>query len=48
MTEIAQIIGLHFSTVKVFYWFSQKNGLGYIVSDFFTNASGHPAQELNA
>jgi hypothetical protein len=44
MTEIAQIIGLHFSTVKVAYWFSQKNG--FIVGYFFTNASGHPDNYL--
>jgi hypothetical protein len=25
---------------------SDKNGLGYILGDFFTNSSGHPASEL--
>jgi hypothetical protein len=27
---------------KRYFKFWQKNGLGYILSDFFTNASGHP------
>jgi hypothetical protein len=31
-----------FSAVKVVHEFSPQNGLGYILGDIFTNASGHP------
>jgi hypothetical protein len=27
------------------HYFLQKNGLGYILGDFFTNAYGHPGLE---
>jgi hypothetical protein len=39
ITEIAQKLGKSYS-------FS-KNGLGYILGDFFTKASGHPGAEQN-
>jgi hypothetical protein len=41
ITEIAQIIGLLIST-KNYILIMTKNGLGYILGDFFTNVSGHP------
>jgi hypothetical protein len=31
-----------FSTNKFMHLFFYKNGLGYILEDFFTNSSGHP------
>jgi hypothetical protein len=43
ITEVAHIIGLLFHTAKVMHDFFQK--LGYILGDFFTNASGHPGFE---
>jgi hypothetical protein len=43
ISEMAQIMGLLLSTVKVTYVFIfARNELGYILGDFFTNASGHP------
>jgi hypothetical protein len=43
-TEVAQNIGLLFSYVGTCrpYINIFKNGLGYILSDFFTNSSGRP------
>jgi hypothetical protein len=32
-------------TVQVFASVSTKYGLGYILGEFFTNSSGHPARE---
>jgi hypothetical protein len=32
--------------VKVMQLFFEKNGSDYILGDFFTNTSGHPAQDL--
>jgi hypothetical protein len=41
-TEVAQILGHPFSTVKVMYVLVfTKNGLGNILGDFLTNSSGH-------
>jgi hypothetical protein len=41
---MAQFSGLHFATENVTHvLILAKNGLGYILGDFFTNASGHPA-----
>jgi hypothetical protein len=41
---VAQILGLLLSTVKVMKaLILTKNGVGYILGDFFTNSSGHPA-----
>jgi hypothetical protein len=43
IAEVAHISGLLFPMVPVMYSFGQqKNGLGYILGDFFTNSSGHP------
>jgi hypothetical protein len=39
--EVAQILGLLFSTVRVMFQYLRKN-LGYILGNFFTNSSGHP------
>jgi hypothetical protein len=39
LTEVAQILGLLFSMVCIQF---DKNGLGYILGDYFTNSSGHP------
>jgi hypothetical protein len=38
ITEMAQIFGLHFSTVQVM----TKNVLAFFWGDFFTDSSGHP------
>jgi hypothetical protein len=43
-TKIAQIFGPLFQCNGYVFVLS-KNGLGYILSDFFTNASGRPAVE---
>jgi hypothetical protein len=40
-----QIYGLRCPNASVMYCFGQKNGLGYILGDFFANSSGHPAQK---
>jgi hypothetical protein len=42
ITKVAQKFVLHFSTVKVMYYFWIKSELGYILGDFFTHSSGHP------
>jgi hypothetical protein len=34
--------GTTFLTARILQYFGQKNGLGYILGDFFTNSSGHP------
>jgi hypothetical protein len=44
ITEIAQISGLLFSTVKVIYKFHQNMRLGYILGVLFTSSSGHSAR----
>jgi hypothetical protein len=46
ITEVVQHFVLPFSTEKAMYKFSQKNGLGYTLGDFFTKSSGHPVSEL--
>jgi hypothetical protein len=48
--ELAQILSyVLFSMVKVmFVLILRKNGLGYILGDFFTNTSGHPGGELDS
>jgi hypothetical protein len=43
-TKVAHILGATFSTVKVIHKIG-KNGLGYILGDFFTNSSGHLASD---
>jgi hypothetical protein len=48
ITQTTQILWLLFSTVKIMQYFSQKNGLGFILGHFFTNASGHPGAQSNA
>jgi hypothetical protein len=48
ITEVAHILLLLFYKVKVVYIsFLTKNGLGYILGNFFTNSSGHPEHELD-
>jgi hypothetical protein len=41
ITELAHILGQLFSAEKSV----NKNGLGYILGDFFANSSGHPGWE---
>jgi hypothetical protein len=41
ITEAAQIIGQICPWEKLCSKFSQKNGLGHVLGEFFTNASGH-------
>jgi hypothetical protein len=42
ITEVARILGYIFPKCK--FWINlDKNGLGYILGDFFINSSGHPA-----
>jgi hypothetical protein len=36
------------STVKAIFLILIKNGLGYILGDFFTNSSGHPARKFDS
>jgi hypothetical protein len=45
MTEIGRIWS-YFFAVEVSRRFGPKNGLGYILGDIFTNASGHPDRLL--
>jgi hypothetical protein len=42
--EVAHIFG-YFSLRLMLYIHLEKNGLGYIWWDFFTNSSGHPEGE---
>jgi hypothetical protein len=35
-------LGKTFSSVKIYVFILRKNGLGYILSDLFTNAPGRP------
>jgi hypothetical protein len=42
ITELAQIFGLLFPQRSSYVFILAKNGLGYILGDFFTNSSGHP------
>jgi hypothetical protein len=41
IAKVARIIGILFYAVKFMYNFLLKNGKGYILGDFFRNASGH-------
>jgi hypothetical protein len=41
ITEIAQLMGVLFHDKCCVLIFT-RNGFGYILGDFFTNASGHP------
>jgi hypothetical protein len=41
-TEVAKTIPTTFFRGNSYELFFTKNGLGYILGDFFTNASGHP------
>jgi hypothetical protein len=48
ITEVEYIhIWTIFSIISVKYLFWQKNGLGYILGNIFTNASGYPLWELH-
>jgi hypothetical protein len=38
----SQNVGPLFNTAKVVYYFLEKNVLGNILGDFFTNSSGRP------
>jgi hypothetical protein len=42
ITELAQSFGLFFSESASCVFILTKNGLGYILGDFFINLSGHP------
>jgi hypothetical protein len=46
ITEAAQIWGLFFTNGKICVPILTKNGLGYILGDFFTNSSGHPGRRF--
>jgi hypothetical protein len=48
IAEVALIFGLLFSTEIALYCFFYKNGLGYILGDFITSSSGHPALYLHS
>jgi hypothetical protein len=41
-----QMLWLHLFTKKSYVQILINNGLGYILGEFFTNSSGHPACEL--
>jgi hypothetical protein len=41
ITDVAQMIMLLLYAIKICIHFD-KNGLCYILGDFFTNSSGHP------
>jgi hypothetical protein len=43
VTEVAHIFGARSFHGKKFCIDFDKNGLGYILGDFFANSSGHPA-----
>jgi hypothetical protein len=48
LSKVAQILGLCITTVQVTYvLILTKNGLGYILVDFFINSSGHPGHYIN-
>jgi hypothetical protein len=42
ITEVAQILKLLFARVKSYALISTKDGLGYVLGDFYTNSSGRP------
>jgi hypothetical protein len=42
ITVEAQTLGLLSPAIKFMHSFCRKNGLGYILGNFFTNLSGHP------
>jgi hypothetical protein len=44
--KLRKFMALLFPEVSVLYLFWQKNGLGYILGDFFTNWSGHLGKDL--
>jgi hypothetical protein len=44
--ETTQIIGIHALYGNGYVLIFAKNGLDYILADFFTCASGHPAPSL--
>jgi hypothetical protein len=43
IAEIAHVLGYFFPHWKLSVNFGQKNALGYILGEFFSNSSGHPA-----
>jgi hypothetical protein len=45
LTEMAQTIGLFFRGKSYVFNF-HRNGLGYILGDFFTDTSGHPGNRM--
>jgi hypothetical protein len=47
-TEGAQIIWLLFFQVNRDVLVLTKNGLGYILGDFFTDSSGHPGSRVHS
>jgi hypothetical protein len=44
-TKVAQILGIFKKSIDSVSNFT-KNGLGYILGDFFTNSSGRPVANL--
>jgi hypothetical protein len=48
ITKEVQILGILFPMLKVMHSVSQKNGLGYILGDFFSIISGHTDHEFEA
>jgi hypothetical protein len=46
ITKLAHISGLLFPAVKSYVLVLVKNGLGYIVGDFFANSSGQTGYEV--
>jgi hypothetical protein len=45
ITKVAPYFGLLFSTENVVYYILQKNGLDFILGDFFASTSGHPGRD---
>jgi hypothetical protein len=44
ITKSPKAFGILFSLVKIVYYaMLTKNGMGYMLGDFFANSSGHPA-----
>jgi hypothetical protein len=48
ITKLAQKFGATFSRQGLCINFDQKNGLGYVLSDFFTDPSCHPGGRAQA
>jgi hypothetical protein len=46
ITELAHFFGLLFPQRTSYVFILTKNGLGYILGDFFTNSSGHPGRHV--